>query len=368
MGFIKNIVDATLKTVRRDVPSMVEHGDGECSGSLSVHTEVHPPLVIPIVGDQHAIAENETLRVSPVPREPHPDGLSPVPKYVTRDIGPFPGQPKGVDFASIDGNRVDFVKLRDAGKVFGYHRASLGTRRDSDYVKRSREAREVRFPLGGYMFWFAKKDPIAQVRTFLESLEAGWAPRPGDPIPAFDLEFPGNGRIETGLTARECIDRANQAVRFIRSELGVWPLLYTSARVVHEDLLDRDLGALNECPLWLARYSNSDPPAPHGRALGDFWLHQYRGDTKKIPGLSNQGDLDRFHVFRADRDDPRRGWVADRLGIHREMVDRRGIVPSTDKTLVTEIKKFQRRWALLDDGVIGPETFRFLAWERPTPL
>src|SRR4029079_16089728 len=104
----------------------------------------------------------------------------------------------------------------------------------------------LRFPRGNKPAPRPEAQAAAAIETIGE-LEDGDLP------PTVDVEFPGKGRAETGLTARACLERVGAAVAALKRHYGVAPLVYTSARVWRDDLGNAPAGELTERPLWLGR-------------------------------------------------------------------------------------------------------------------
>lgn len=226
----------------------------------------------------------------------------------------------------------------------------------------------LRFPRKGSP---APASPRDQAKAFLAAVgRLDRSDLPG----TIDVEFPGAGRSETGLTARQALDWV-RAARNVVATQGAAPILYTSARVWKEDLDNLDAPDLVESPLWLARYygdvrqpatlsaalfadGRHDPPIPPPWGDHDnFWMHQYRGDALGVPGMSNTVDLNRFNSLREGTRGERVKWTQRRLGIP----------PSGhfDDAMARAVIAYQRDHQLDPDGVIGPRTFARLCWELP---
>jgi lysozyme len=196
--------------------------------------------------------------------------------------------------------------------------------------------------------------------------------QPGDLPPTMDLEFPG-GRSETGMTAAECLEWAIRAVGFVRQTYGIAPILYTSARVWRDELGNSPSRALVDCPLWLARYpfpkgaavrsgaafsAMKAPPVPPPWGDAENWaMHQYQGDASGFPGFSGAVDMNRFNPLYFGAISARVAWVQKRLYVLGDMQGRFG---SCTKASVIE---FQREHGLVPDGIVGPRTFAYLAWQ-----
>ena len=193
--------------------------------------------------------------------------------------------------------------------------------------------------------------------------------------PALDLEFPGAGRSETGMSVVECLDWVARARGVLKVEYGVDPILYTSARVWRDDLGNDKSEQLVGCPLWLARYPFAagpavlDPariagqktpavPPPWGDA-DNWWAWQIQGDATGFPGFpTGNVDVNLFNPMRSGAAGARVKWVQHRLGYMPENVN--GLFDDAMKHSVID---FQHLHGLVPDGIVGPRTFSYLAWQ-----
>jgi lysozyme len=266
---------------------------------------------------------------------------------------------EGIDIAEMDGNESPrWDRVRASGRRFVILRAAYGDREDRCFAVEWPRLAAAGLVRGAYLFWRAAEPAQVQAEAFVAVLERARLAA-GDLPPIVDVEFPGpQGRAGTGLSVDEAIARLAAVVGVIVARLGVIPMLYTSARVWQEDLLDRVPPApLLECPLWLARYAAGDPPTPTPWGHGNWWLHQYAGDRHGVPGLTGGADLDRAPTCSIGESSDRVAWVQRRLGVAVDRV----FGPKTRAAVIA----YQVRHGLVGDGMIGPATFSFLAWERP---
>ncbi len=182
---------------------------------------------------------------------------------------------------------------------------------------------------------------------------------------------------DTGQTPAKELELVHRAWTHARGIYGVPPLLYTSARVWHEDLNDLPAGEMTDSPLWLAKpwfvqggkiwYARGPAelsgapfaggkftpsvPAPWGAS--NWWMHQYQGDANPVPGVG-QCDLSRFNVMRLGERGERVKWVQRRLG----MID----LGVFDAQMASRIAGFQQQRGLDVDSIIGPQTFAAICW------
>ena len=165
----------------------------------------------------------------------------------------------------------------------------------------------LRFPHPKYKM--KAPDPVAQARALVNtvgSLDESDFP------PTIDVEFPDARRV-TGMTARQCLDGVRAAWKVLKDYYRVAPIIYTSARVWHEDLDDLAAPDLVESPLWLARYPfkkgpavrdarvsrlNPPPVPPSWGDATNWWIHQYQGDAIRLPGFpTGNVDMNRFNTM-----------------------------------------------------------------------
>jgi GH25 family lysozyme M1 (1,4-beta-N-acetylmuramidase) len=280
----------------------------------------------------------------------------------------------GIDTASVAGNKkIDWTAAKAAGLSFAMLRAAYGVDTDSTFTREWSRLGESGLMRGAYLFLRFPRgnkkapEPEAQARALLAAVGDVL---PGDLPPTVDLEFPGNGRAETGMSVAQCLDWVLRARGVVKSALGVEPILYTSARVWRDDLGNSRSTDLTECPLWLARYYfRAGLPVRSGAAFGalpapavpppwagadNWWLHQYQGDASGFPGFSGKVDLDRFNPYYTGNG-ARARWVQKRLGVN---VDGK-FGPASKAALAA----FQGERGLKADRIVGPRTFAYLAWQ-----
>lgn len=288
----------------------------------------------------------------------------------------------GLDLAAVDGNvNPNWAKARDEGPIsFAIIQANWGTWRDTNFASDWPKIKAEGLVRGAYLFlrfpyskYAAPAKPAAQAQAFIQTV--GKLER-SDLPPALDVEFPGRGRIETGMTPQQLLDGVRAAWTVLKDHYGVAPLIYTSARVWHEDLLDIPAPDLVGSPLWLTPYpfgaggpAVHDPqkfarggryfPPPVPKPWGDktnWWIHQYQGDARGLPGF-RQVDMNLFNAMVAGATGDRVKWVQRRLGITPS-----GVFDASTKTA---LGAFQAKSGLFANFVVDPRTFAFLCWSNP---
>lgn len=281
----------------------------------------------------------------------------------------------GVDYASVDENKPpDFKAAYDYGVRFVVVRGAYtlkGHAQPDSSVARDRAAiRDAGLQFGSYMILGWNVDPTEQVATFVNTYGAA---QPGDLPVSLDIEFP-NGRDATGLTTRQAVDRIETAVTALQASYPT-VMIYTSARVWHEDLDNPASQVCARCPGWFkVAYPWKAQQAPHPenvpamvlptawRATGSAgaYIEQFQGDALRVPGFSSTVDLNVFRNYVGGTADPRTPWAAAQLTAFGHACD------PTDATSVADaIRAFQRDAKLDPDGIVGPRTWAALCAAPP---
>ena len=202
----------------------------------------------------------------------------------------------GVDTASVAGNRnPDWTKAKALGPIgFALIRATFGTAPDKAFARDWALLKRAGLVRGAYLFLRFPRNgrsvpsPEAQAAAAIATIGDL---DDGDLPPTVDVEFPGKGRSETGLSAPECLDDIRAACAALADRYKVPPLIHTSARVWRDDLANLPAPNLSDSPLWVSRQffkagpavrdaalfagGKFDPPVlrPWGYA-GNWWIHQ----------------------------------------------------------------------------------------------
>lgn len=277
----------------------------------------------------------------------------------------------GVDIASVDGNKpIDWTKAKAAGVRFAIFRGTYKTWEDPTWKQEADRARAEGIVVGAYLFPVMDKSaPSAEEQVVAFAKACGTAYKLGDLPPTLDVEFPG-GIAKTGRTREELLEWIKSAVAALKQSFGIWPMIYTSARVwdgEDTDSLNADATGFLDCPLWLARYvwatkqeAHTDastlalPPVPHAWGAENVWIHQYQGDAIHLPGFTATEDLNRFFDLRKGSQGARVKWLQAKLKIN---VD--GDFGDATENAVFAL---QRVNGLVPDGVVGPRTFAYACW------
>jgi lysozyme len=262
---------------------------------------------------------------------------------------------EGIDIAGVGAPRIDWDQLRRSGRSFVFARACYKMTPDrafADYWPAIKEAGLVR---GAYLFWDPRLDPQDVSRRFFDVVGPLGA---GDLPPVIDVEFP-NGIATTGLSRDQVLNNLRAVVAAFEAHLQISPFIYTSRRVWVEELGNPRNTGLARCPLWVARYSPTEPPCPDEWGNGNWWVHQYAGDSTNVPGVSGKADVDRFNPIKEGDTGARVAFVRTKLLLPSE--------GSFDETVLDAVHELQRAHGLSVDGVIGPVTWSHLVWQTGDP-
>lgn len=286
--------------------------------------------------------------------------------------------PIGADYADIDNDTTDFAAAKQAGARFVipqgvYGRPYAGQTpvyKDKCWSRDKDRIHAAGLKRSGYLFLcyprkgYSTPEPEVQADQFADYVQL----EPfKDYVPMFDVE-------ETSdiLSAAEMYAWTLRCALRLRQHYGVWPGMYTSARVWAENLDHHSPGPLLNCPLWLAKpwpWNTNTPvhldgaPAYSPTLIPEFsnqwFIYQYQGDAIKWPGFSHTVDADRMRVFGKGAKGAHVVWSQKRLGITADGV-------FGDKTEAA-VKALQSKYGLTPDGYIGVDTFAPLGWSNPAP-
>jgi len=281
----------------------------------------------------------------------------------------------GIDSASVAGNKnPDWARAKATGPIgFALVRATYGATPDKAFARDWPALKEAGLVRGAYVFLRfprnGKPAPVPEAQA-AAAIDVIGDLEDGDLPPAVDVEFPGAGRSETGMTAQECLDGVRAACAALQDSYDVAPIIYTSARVWRDDLGNAPADDLTESPLWLARYffkpgpaardaavfasGKLDPPVPPpwGDA-GNWWIHQYQGNATKFPGFTGNVDMNRFNPALKGTRGGRVAWVQRRVGV--------AATGRFDARTDAAVRDFQSDNDLVRDGIVGPRTFAYLS-------
>ena len=165
---------------------------------------------------------------------------------------------------------------------FAFIKATEGyTRKDRQFSRNWRKAREVGMKRGAYHFFLPNKNGYIQAENFIGSVRL----EKGDLPPVLDVE-------ETyGVKPVELRKRVKEWLRKVENHYGVKPIIYTGA-----DFYAKILGSeFDDYPLWVAHYLERNKPRIE--RPWSFWQHS---ETARVNGILTKVD---FNVFSGDSTD-----------------------------------------------------------------
>lgn len=185
-------------------------------------------------------------------------------------------KPRRVDVADISHHQsaVNLGRAKEAGLKGIYHKTSEGdTMVDDKFMSRRLAARSVLLPFGGYHFARAERDDArAEAERFLRLVK----PKPGDLVPALDLE------TDEGLTQKQLARWEETFSDVIEQGVGVRPVLYSPWSQF----------ANGPQVQWVPRYNNSNTPPEQEWDMWQF-SNGVLGVPNSYPGLGHC-DLNTF--------------------------------------------------------------------------
>lgn len=294
---------------------------------------------------------------------------------------PPPG-PLGLDYAGMDGNRPDAVAAVAGGVRFVIMRASHGASPDlpldpkrptaarSTYVAHRPRWRAAGAATGAYgIIEWGRVPAREQALALVAQFRRANVDATDRDLVAVDVEF-SKGRRATMFSAPAAIQRVEEVVAVVRAELGIVPLIYTSARVWREDLGEIDSASLSACPLWIktpypmqvrrpANMAVRGPmtalPRPWRRGgTPGVWVRQFQGDAVGFVGQTGTVDLNEFLPWAGEESTllgDRTSWLADQLGAP---------VGASAGEIRLALRAYQASRGLQTDGVAGPLTLAAL--------
>ena len=182
-----------------------------------------------------------------------------------------------IHWASVSAMEEKSVRLG-----FVFIKATEGyTRKDSQFPRNWRKAREAGLARGAYHFFLPNKDGGIQAENFIQAVRL----QTGDLPPVLDVE-------ETfGVRPADLRKRVSDWLVRVERHYGVRPIIYTSA-----DFYTRILGSeFDDYPLWVAHYLQRDKPRVS--RPWSFWQHS---ETGRVNGITTKVD---FNVFSGDSAD-----------------------------------------------------------------
>lgn len=184
----------------------------------------------------------------------------------------------GVDISHWQNNpSLDaFKKAGAAGAQFVIHKATQGlTYKDSDYLDNRKDVKNARLTWGAYHFGEVDKDPKKQAQFFLDFADL----KKYDMLPVIDIEE------SKGRSGKEIADWTLAFVKEVKRITGLTCIVYTP--------FDMKSVADFGCPLWMARYSNSNTPPVKLPSWDKIDLRQFSNGQYGVPNqIAGLGHVD----------------------------------------------------------------------------
>jgi lysozyme len=199
--------------------------------------------------------------------------------------------PVGFEIHGIDvSHHQDLIKwesVRDMEEKsvklgFVFIKATEGyTRKDRQFNRNWRKAKEVGMIRGAYHFFLPNKNGMIQAQNFIRAVKL----ESGDLPPVVDIE-------ETyGVRKTEIRKRLLEWLNTVERHYGVTPIIYTGA-----DYYKSYLGAdFDKYPLWVAHYIQKNKPR-----ITRPWVFWQYAETGRVNGIFTKVD---FNVFSGDSTD-----------------------------------------------------------------
>lgn len=156
--------------------------------------------------------------------------------------------------------------------------------RDARFAYNWTAAKAAGVRRGAYHFMDGGKDSASgkvEAEFFLSTVGDF---KPGDFRPVLDVEWPPKNGAEFQ------IEQLGEAVEYIRQRVG-WPIIYTGRWYWDQIIDSSDFEELLPCPLWIASYTASPPPAPKPWDSVALWQYTDKGT---VPGIAGHVDCNRL--------------------------------------------------------------------------
>jgi lysozyme len=191
----------------------------------------------------------------------------------------------GIDVSENNGH-VDWARVAQAGFTFAYARATLGKEsNDPTYAAHRDGARAHGLRFGGYHLPYPGNSSAEQQAEHFLSVAR---PRPGDLLPALDVENKTPvDKGEARFSRDELVAWLRAWLAAVERRIGTKPLLYTNGGWWNDRLQNADL---TDHQLWLAHYTEREPTIPRPWSRFAIWQHSESG---RVPGHPHAFDLNR---------------------------------------------------------------------------
>jgi lysozyme len=272
----------------------------------------------------------------------------------------------GIDVSSNNGN-VNWAEVAQAGFTFAYARATLGKESNDDAFEANHHGAKthgIRF--GAYHLPYpGNSSAKQQAEHFLRVAK----PRPGDLLPAIDIENKTpKDEGEAKFSRNELVAWFRQWLAAVEAKIGAKPIIYTNPSWWSSRLQSADLSGH---PLWLAHYTKGKPTIPGPWKGYAVWQHSDHG---RIGGhtfdLNRCPNLDAVTIGRAAQSLLVFGAHGPEVVRLKKLLKKwsKAHPPPAHfvendvfgKNTLTVVKRFQKAAGLDDDGKVGSKTWKAL--------
>lgn len=273
----------------------------------------------------------------------------------------------GIDVSENNG-QVDWARLAQAGFTFAYARATLGRESNDPAFETNRKgARAHGLRFGAYHLPYPGNSSAQQQAAHFLSVAK---PRPGDLLPAIDVENKTPPDTAEGKFSRdELVAWLRAWLNAVEAKIGAKPVIYTNPGWWSSRLKNADLSGH---PLWLAHYTEHDPTIPSPWKKYAIWQHSQSGSVG-----GHTFDLNRCPNVDAVTIGGGAAGSLLVLGAHGpEVVRLKHLLTAWSKAhpppvrfvgndvfgknTLAAVKRFQKANGLLDDGKVGGKTWKAL--------
>ncbi len=260
--------------------------------------------------------------------------------------------PQGIDVYNGDGD-INWAAVAASGRTFAFAKSTEGmTLNDGRFAANWAGMKAAKLYRGAYHFARANYGSDGSVISHAEAQAAKFfsvvGPLTyGDLAPVLDFET-----APAEMPAADVLDWIRAFLLRARSLFARNLILYVG-RYWRNNLGDPLLAEANNCPLWTARYSETEPIIPRQWSKWSIWQHTDGSSgpgAGPVPGVPSPPDQD---VFNGTLDDLR-----ELAGIPR-WPGRLFIHPSTPPIVGDDVRLWQARMLELNyritvDGYYGP--------------